>query len=118
MRVALLGGTGNLGKGLAVRLSRLGYEVVVGSRRLEKAEAKAREYESVAGVPIKGLENDRAAEVSDVVFFTIPWEHAFSVAEQLRDVLRDKIVVSPLVPMEKRDGVFVYVKPAEGSAAE
>ncbi len=118
MKVALLGGTGNLGKGLAIRLSRLGYEVIVGSRKLEKAEAKAKEYEEIAGVRITGLENAKAAEICDVVFFTIPWEHAFSTAEQLRDALKDKIVISPLVPMEKRGGVFVYVKPPEGSAAE
>ncbi len=118
MKIALLGGTGNLGKGLALRLSKLGYEVIVGSRKLEKAEKKAKEYMDAGGVDIVGMENAKAASVADIVFFTIPWEHAFTTAELLRNELNNKIVVSPLVPMEKLNDVFIYKKPSEGSAAE
>ncbi len=119
MRIALLGGTGNLGKGLALRLGKLGYEIIIGSRRIEKAKEKAKEYLSILGdANVYGLENDEAARICDIAIFTIPWEHAFETAEKLRDVLRNKIVVSPLVPMKKVGNLFVYIKPAEGSAAE
>ncbi len=119
MKIALLGGTGNLGKGLALRLAKLGYDVIIGSRRLEKAESKASEYSNeLRGIEIAGLENIDAARECDIAVFTIPWQHAFTTAEELRDELKDKIVVSPLVPMEKVEGVFVYVRPPEGSAAE
>ncbi len=118
MKIALLGGTGNLGKGLAVRLSLLGYEVIVGSRSEEKALRLAEEYSKVAGVEVKGTVNSEAAKLCDVAFFTIPWEHVFTTAESLREELRNKIVVSPLVPMKKENGVFMYVRLPEGSAAE
>lgn len=118
MKIALLGGTGNLGKGLAVRLSLLGYEVIVGSRSEEKAAKLAKEYSEIAGVEVKGVVNSKASKLCDIAFFTIPWEHAFTTAEKLREGLRNKIVVSPLVPMKKESGVFTYVKLLEGSAAE
>jgi len=67
---------------------------------------------------VKGAVNSEAAKFCDIVFFTIPWEHAFTTAERLREELRNKIVVSPLVPMKKENGVFTYVRLPEGSAAE
>lgn len=123
MRIALLGGTGQLGVGLAVRFAMLGHNVIVGSRKQEKAEEKAREYNEIltklgSNSKIIGLENKHAAEKSEISFFTIPWKHAFTTAEQLKDALSGKIVVSPLVPMEKRDGFFIFTPPPEGSAAE
>ncbi len=117
MRIALLGGTGNLGKGLALRLAILGYEVVVGSRREEKAEAKADEYRNIAGdVKITGMKNEDAAKRCDVAVLTIPWEHAVETARELKDVLKGKIVVSPLVPVVKGAKGFTYN--TERSAAE
>lgn len=123
MKIALLGGTGHLGKGLALRLAPLGYEIIVGSRKLEKAEEKANEYlrelksRNLSGT-IYGLQNEDASKDCEVVVFTIPWEHAFTTAEALKELLAGKIVVSPLVPMKKVDKHFMYVKPEEGSAAE
>lgn len=118
VRIALLGGTGNLGKGLAVRLAKLGYEVIVGSRSEEKALRLASEYSEIAGVEIAGTVNGEAAKRCDIAFFTIPWEYSFNTAESLREELKGKIVVSPLVPMKKENGVFTYVRLPEGSAAE
>lgn len=123
MKIALLGGTGNLGVGLAVRLAMLKHNVIVGSRKLEKAREKAKEYNEILvklgnDAKIVGLENEDAARESEISFFTIPWKHAFVTAEQLKDPLNGKIVVSPLVPMEKKDGFFIFTPPPEGSAAE
>ena len=119
MIIAILGGTGNLGKGFAIRLGKIGYEIVIGSRSLRKAEEKAKEYLNIVrDANIYGLENSKAAKVCDIAIFAIPWEYAFEMAEKLKENLDGKIVVSPLVPMKKIGDVFVYVRLAEGSAAE
>lgn len=123
MKIALLGGTGHIGAGLAFRLKLAGYDVIVGSRKLEKALRKAEEYnrivESKGGeASIEGMENSNAAKHSDIAILTIPWDKAFMTAESLRNQLEGKIVVSPVVPMQKENGRFVYTPPAEGSAAE
>ncbi len=118
MKIALLGGTGDLGKGLALRLAKLGYEVLVGSRSDEKGKKLASEYSQIVGVEIKGFDNATASELCDVAILTIPWEYAFDTAAQLKEKLKGKIVVSPLVPMKKEKGYFDYVRLPEGSAAE
>jgi NADPH-dependent F420 reductase len=118
MKIAVLGGTGHLGKGLVLRLASLGYEVIVGSRSIEKAEAKAKEYSEILGVKVTGLTNEEASKLCDIAILAIPWKHAFSTAEALKDKLANKIVVSPVVPMEKVNGNFTYVNLPEGSAAE
>ncbi len=118
MRIAILGGTGTLGQGLALRLARAGYEVIIGSRDKKKAEEKAREYSEVAGVDISGTDNRNASKVCDVAIIAIPWKNAFEAVESLKEELKGKIVVSPIVPMEKTEKGFVYVELPEGSAAE
>ncbi len=121
MRIALLGGTGGLGEGLSFRLKLAGYEVIVGSRDEGKAKERAENYNSLVkkmgGVPdIRGTTNERAAELADIAVITIPWKHAFDTVERLREKLRGKIVVSPIVPMEI-DREAIYTPPEEGSAA-
>lgn len=102
MKIALLGGTGNLGEGLALRWGKLGYEIIVGSRKLEKAEKLASDYlKKVGDASIIGMRNEDAAETCDVAVFTIPWEFAFDTAEMLKRQLAGKVVISPLVPMKK-----------------
>ncbi|MBO8181040.1 MAG: NADPH-dependent F420 reductase [Archaeoglobus sp.] len=119
MKIALLGGTGNLGEGLALRFAKLGHEIIIGSRKIEKAKQLASEYlEKVSKASITGMQNEDAAKECDMAVFTIPWEFAFDTAEKLKDYLKRKIVVSPLVPMKKVGDNFVYVRPEEGSAAQ
>ncbi len=122
-RIACIGGTGNLGKGLSLRLSILGYNVIVGSRMQEKAERLAEEYGKILEnfgyeSNIIGLANEEAAKKADIAILTLPWEHAFGVVEKLKDFLAEKIVISPLVPMEKVGKSFIFTPPPEGSAAE
>ena len=123
MIISLIGGTGNLGKGLAIRLALIGHKVIVGSRELEKAESKATEYNEILekfgnGVKIKGLKNEEAAKIAEISIFTVPWKYAFSTAEKLKEFLVKKIVISPIVPMEKMEDTFIFSPPPEGSAAE
>lgn len=123
MRVALIGGTGDIGAGLALRLALLGHEVIVGSRKEAKAVEKCEEYQECV-LDVKGdckfigMSNEDAAKEGEISVLTIPWKYVFSTAEDLREHLRDKIVVSPIVPMRKESGCFVYCPPESGSAAE
>ncbi len=123
MRIALIGGTGDIGAGLALRLALLGHEVVVGSRKEDKAVEKCEEYQECV-LDVKsdckfiGVCNEDAAKEGEISVFTIPWKYVFSTAEGLREELKDKIVVSPIVPMGKEGGCFRYYPPDSGSAAE
>lgn len=123
MKIAILGGTGNLGIGLSLRFAILGYDVIIGSRSEEKAKSKAEEYLKILsdhgyGGKITGANNAEASKQCDLAVITVPYEQAFALAENLRNELRDKIVVSPLVPMKKEGKFFRYVELPEGSAGE
>jgi len=116
MKIAILGGTGDLGRGLALRWCRQ-HDIIVGSRVKDKAEALADEYLRIAsghyGVrmlgSITGLENSKAIEAAAWVIFSVPPESAIEFAEKVREsVTADKIVVTPVVPMQKRGRVFEY----------
>lgn len=120
--IAVLGGTGNMGAGIVKRSALAGYKIAVGSRKQDKAKRLAREYKEdlketeIENFEIDGLENPKAAQKSEMVIVTIPYQYALSTVKSLD--LNDKIVVSTLVPMEKKDGYFEYAPPEEGSAAE
>ena len=121
MKIALIGGTGNIGQGLAFRLKLASFDVIIGSRSAEKAESKAEYFNSLVERlggkgDIRGMVNEEASSNADVAIITIPWQHAFDTAERLKDNLAGKIVVSPVVPMVAEDGVLRYVQPEEGSA--
>ena len=115
MRIAILGGTGDLGKGLALRWAER-HEITIGSRFREKAEALAQEYLRVAREnygkdylgKIRGAENGEAAEKAEVAVLTIPGRHVLSLVSGLRDELDNKIVISPVVPLGKEEGCFLW----------
>lgn len=123
MRITLIGGTGDIGAGLALRLALLGHEVLVGSRKEHKAVEKCEEYQECvldvkSDCTFVGMCNEDAAREGEISVFTIPWKYVFSTAEEVREDLKDKIVVSPIVPMGKESGCFRYFPPESGSAAE
>ena len=122
MRLALLGGTGDIGEGLALRWAyHADHEVVVGSRDPERAAAKAEEYETELSsrgrdVRLEGVANDAAAERADVVVLSVPPAH---VANTVHDVAggldADTVIVSPAVAIERDDDGFHYAPPPAGS---
>jgi NADPH-dependent F420 reductase len=125
MRIALLGGTGDIGEGLALRWAYdTDHEVVVGSRDPERARAKAEEYETELdsrGVEkkITGFENAMAADRADVVVLAVPPYHVADVVEEVADRLDDDaLLVSPAVGMQKGAGGFRYNPPSAGSVTE
>jgi len=122
MRIALLGGTGNIGEGLALRWAPR-HDVVIGSRSAEKAAEAAifcRELLSQKGLAceLRGQENIQAIAECDVVVLALQYQFAISTAVAIKDSLSpNAIVVSPVVPMTK-NGFLRYSPPARyGSAA-
>jgi len=125
MRIALLGGTGDIGGGLALRWAyHSDHDVVVGSRDPERARAKAEEYETELasrGVDrkVNGFENAMAADRADVVVLAVPPYHVADLVEEVADRLDDDtLLVSPAVGMKKREGGFGYNPPGAGSVTE
>jgi NADPH-dependent F420 reductase len=120
LRIAVIGGTGPHGRGLAYRFARDGHTVTLGSRSAERAvAAAARLNVRLPGGPaVGGARNERAAEASELVLLAVPWAgHAATVAG-LRDQLAGKVVVSCLNPLGfDTDGPYGLDVP-EGSAAE
>ncbi len=120
--LSALGGTGDMGAGIIKRAAISGYSIIVGSRKEDKAQMLAEEYREdlenlgFEDVEIVGMENQEAAEKSEIVIVTIPYKYAPSAVEDLD--LEEKIVVSPLVPMKKEGKNFYYTPPEAGSASE
>lgn len=120
MKIALVGGTGDIGKGFAVRWAR-NHEIFLGSRRAEKAKesvSEIQEYLKGKGlqVGISGMDNPAAIRESEVVVLCVPFETVRSVTADLSDAYSDQIVVSPVVPMACTK-YFEFIPPIEGCAA-
>ena len=123
MRIALCGGTGDLGAGLALRLTRdTDHEVLVGSRDPEKARERASEYEreldgrDVEGT-IKGFDNAMATDRADVAVLCVPAYHLADTIDAIEGNLDDTIVVTPAVGMRREDGTMHYNPPSAGSVS-
>lgn len=99
-RIAIIGGTGALGSGLAFRWAKKGYPVVIGSRSTEKGAAAARALlERVADSTVSGASNKEAAGQADIVVMTVPYSHHRSILEEIKEVVRGKIFVDSTVPL-------------------
>ena len=125
MRLALLGGTGDIGEGLALRWAYdTNHEILIGSRDPEKARTKAEEYEtelSSRGVDrdVKGFENAMAADRADVIVLSVPAYHAADTVEAVADRLDDgDVLVTPATGMRRDDDGFHYHRPNAGSVTE
>ncbi len=119
MRIGIVGGTGDIGEGIAMRLSTI-FDVIVGSREKDKAEACCRvNIETLkkrgCECSMTGVSNQTAVDEADVVILAIPFKHVSMTLETLTG-FENKIVISPVNPMVKQD-FFTCVPPPEGSAA-
>ena len=121
--LAILGGTGDLGTGLARRWAKAGYTVLIGSRTAEKAEeavTNLREWlaqEEIKGANIQALENLVAAQQADIVAMTVPFAHHASTLTSVKEVLQGKILIDVTVPL-KPPKVGRVQLPEEGSAGQ
>ena len=117
--IAFIGGTGPEGLGLALRLAVAGEEVVIGSRRPERAEAAAAWVrERSPSARVSGARNRDAVADADVVFITGPYEGHGATLSELADALEGKVVVDTVVPVTFEKGRPRPVPVEDGSAAE
>jgi NADPH-dependent F420 reductase len=119
VKIGIVGGTGDIGGGMALRLSPK-YDVIVGSREETKAITTCetcRETLQVQGMECSliGVSNQCAVDEADIVVLAIPFKHVAPILKTLTG-FEDKIVVSPVNPIE-RTTYFYYAPPSEGSAA-
>ena len=142
-RIAIVGGTGPEGRGLALRLAMAGHEVVIGSRDagraaeaasgllegnphprigdahpLPEGEGRERAQSDEGALAISGAANADAVSGADAVLLAVPFEGLRPTAEALRDALAGRLVVSIVAPVEFVDGQMRAVSVPEGSAGE
>jgi NADPH-dependent F420 reductase len=109
--LAIVGGTGALGSGLAKRWTGAGYPVVIGSREADKAEAAARALASA-----RGASNTDAAKAGDIVILAVPWTSHAAILDEIRPHVAGKIVIDTTVPLVPPKVARVQLPP-ETSAA-
>lgn len=121
--LAILGGTGDLGTGLARRWTQAGYSVVIGSRTADKAETAAAELKAlmqqrgIEAVNVRGTDNVSAAQAADIVALTVPFSHQAPTLEQVKPALQGKILIDVTVPLVPPKVMRVQLPP-EGSAGQ
>jgi NADPH-dependent F420 reductase len=117
-KLAVIGGTGNEGPGLALRWAQSGnYDVIIGSRQLEKAERVAAELNARIGRNlIQGMVNPDAAAAADVAVLTVPYSAHVPTLESIRAAIKGKILVDVTVPLKPPKVSHVHI-PSGGSAA-
>lgn len=97
--IAIVGGTGALGAGLALRWAKAGHKVLVGSRDSVRAAEFAKEMSDQQGVDIVGMDNLQAAKEGEIVVLTVPFAHHRSTLESIRSELVSKILIDVTVPL-------------------
>ncbi len=121
--LAILGGTGDLGTGLARRWVQAGYKVIIGSRTQEKAEEAVADLRNVLArrgavlVNVEAMQNLAAAEAADIVAITVPFSHQASTLEQVKPALQGKILIDVTVPLVPPKVARVQL-PEGGSAGQ
>ena len=118
-KIGIAGGTGKEGKGLAYRWAKAGYEVSIGSRQIEKAQAAASEVNELlkGEQSVSGLSNLEVASQADLVVMTVPFGVHKEMLEQLKPVVQGKILIDVTVPLVPPKVTRVQMPPA-GSAAQ
>lgn len=114
--LSFIGGTGDLGSGLAWRFARAGYRIAIGSRTAEKAEHAAEEMKARGKFDVTGMSNEAAAAAGDIVFMTVPFASQQSTLASIRDAVQGKILVDSTVPLMPPKIMRVQL-PAGGCAA-
>jgi 8-hydroxy-5-deazaflavin:NADPH oxidoreductase len=114
--LAILGGTGDLGSGLARLLAAADFPIVIGSRSKDKAEQAARDLAAQLGKPVLGNDNRGAAQSADIVLLCVPYSNHDAIVDEIAPVMDGKILVDAVVPLVPPK-VSVVQLPAAGSPA-
>lgn len=97
--LSFIGGTGDLGSGLAWRFAKAGYRVVIGSRAAEKAQQAATEMNARGKFDVSGMSNEDAAAAGDIIFMTVPFASHEGTLAPIRAAAQGKIFVDSTVPL-------------------
>lgn len=119
LTIAILGGTGKEGKGLAYRWARAGYKILIGSRTPQKATETAEEISMMLGgqAQIEGRGNYDAAQGADIVVLTVPYAAHRATLESVKEVMQGKLFIDVTVPLVPPK-VSTVQMPEAGSAAQ
>jgi NADPH-dependent F420 reductase len=116
--VAILGGTGPQGRGLARRFAAAGLRIVIGSRSADRAAAAAADLAEATGGDVRGADNRAAAEAGDLVLVVVPWEGHADLLREIAPAVAGKVVVDCVNPLgfDKQGAYALDVE--EGSATQ
>ncbi|MGD2247173.1 MAG: NADPH-dependent F420 reductase [Candidatus Methanofastidiosia archaeon] len=123
-KIAIIGGTGDLGYGLALRWAQAGRDIIIGSRKEEKALKAVEEIKKDLGddAPVQGMGNEEATKHAQIIVMSVPFQFLVPTMRQIRDALEEgDIIISVIVPLAVEIGGFSptqVVTPWQGSAAE
>lgn len=124
MRIAIIGGTGSQGLNIGKRLAIAGEDIIIGSRKEEKALTKVEEslelLKDYDDIKMEGMSNEDAAQAGDLLILTVPLAAQKPTLQSIKDYVGDKILVDATVPLETAIGGSParFVDLMEGSAAE
>ncbi|MGI6565225.1 NADPH-dependent F420 reductase [Methanosphaera sp.] len=124
MRIAIIGGTGSQGLNIGKRLAIAGEDIIIGSRKEEKALTKVEEslelLKDYDDIKMEGMSNEDAAQAGDLLILTVPLSAQKPTLQSIKDYVGDKILVDATVPLETAIGGSParFVDLMEGSAAE
>lgn len=119
LTVAVLGGTGKEGSGLAMRWALNGYRVIIGSRDADRAMTHAGELNTQLGVDyLQGMDNISAAAQANLVVLSVPYAAHRATLESVKEQLQGKILVDITVPNQPPDITTVWVPPGNSTALE
>ena len=121
MKIGIVGGTGGMGKGFALRWC-INHDILIGSRDATRATSAAEEYAKLAketygkiNGTVKGNDNLSIAKECDVLILSIPYENIDTTCSQLLPEIKDEcVVVSPIVPMTKTEAGFEFIPLKDG----
>lgn len=124
MKIAIIGGTGSQGLNIAKRLAIAGEDVIVGSRKEEKALTKVKECKELLkdyeNITMEGMANEDAAEAGDILILTVPLQAQKATLNTIKDHVKDQVLIDATVPLETALGGSParFIDLMEGSAAE
>jgi hypothetical protein len=114
--IAVVGGTGHLGAALARGWAKAGYPVVIGSREASRAVEAASALVTETGGTVTGADNLAAATTADIIAVTVPFSHQRRILEEIRPVVKGKLVVDTTVPLVPPKVARVQLPPEDSAA--
>jgi len=118
MRIAVVGGTGKEGRGMALRWAHAGHNVFVGSRDAERAQAAAVELGAESGRALQGGSNLQAIAASDIVVLSVPYSAHTATLEELKAALAGKVLIDITVPLQPPKVTSVHLPAGQSAALE